>query len=202
MHRAALESSALPPNQYNEDSLPQAAILVFLFSWRDLGLAGQNAQKQVFSHGGTTENLKKSLSDPPNGCLISKTSLADPLIGCLISKTTLADPLIGCLISKTTLTDPLIGHLISKTTLADPLIGRLISKTTLADPLIGHLISKTTLADPLIGHLISKITLPKRQNTSYIQATRSPISKNIWLSSKWDTRECYLLIIVKFGLSP
>ena len=141
-----LESCVLPPNQYNEDSLPQAAILVFLFSWRDLGLAGQNAQKQVFSHGGTTENLKTSLSDPPNGCLISKT--------------------------------------------------------TLADPLIGHLISKTTLADPLIGCLISKITLPKRQNTSYIRATRPPISKNIWLSSKWDTRECYLLIIVKFGLSP
>ena len=155
-----LESCALPPNQYNEDSFPQTAILVFLFSWRDLGLAGQNAQKQVFSHGGTTENLKKSLSDPPNGCLISKTSLADPLIGCLISK------------------------------------------TTLSDPLIGRLISKTTLADPLIGRLISNITLPKRQNTSYIQATRPPISKNIWLSSKWDTRECYLLIIVKFGLSP
>ena len=85
---------------------------------------------------------------------------------------------------------------------SDPLNGRLISKTTLADPLIGRLISKTTLSDPLIGCLISKITLPKRQNTSYIQATRPPISKNIWLSSKWDTRECYLLIIVKFGLSP
>ena len=113
-----------------------------------------------------------------------------------------SDPLNGRLISKTTLADPLIGHLISKTTLSDPLIGRLISKTTLADPLIGCLISKTTLADPLIGRLISNITLPKRQSTSYIQATRPPISKNIWLSSKWDTRECYLLIIVKFGLSP
>ena len=147
MHRAALESSALPPNQYNEDSLPQAAILVFLFSWRDLGLAGQNAQKQVFSHGGTTENLKKSLSDPPNGCLISKTSLADPPDGRLISKTTLADPLNGCLVSGSTLADPLIGRLILKTTLADPPIGHLNSKTTLADPPNGCLISKTTLSD-------------------------------------------------------
>ena len=85
---------------------------------------------------------------------------------------------------------------------SDPLMGRRILKTTLADPPMGCQISKTTLADPLIGRLISKITLPKRQNTSYIQATRPPISKNIWLSSKWDTRECYLLIIVKFGLSP
>ena len=62
-------SSALSPNQYNEDSLPPAAILVFLFSWRDLGLAGQNAQKQVFSHGGTTGNLKNALSTPPNQLL-------------------------------------------------------------------------------------------------------------------------------------
>ncbi|WP_277072348.1 hypothetical protein [Segatella oulorum] len=62
-------SSALPPNQYNEDSLPQAAILVILFSWRNPGLTGRNAQKQVFSHGRTTENLKNALSTPPNQLL-------------------------------------------------------------------------------------------------------------------------------------
>ena len=174
MHQAALEAVHCRPISITRIVCHRPLSSFFLFSWHNLGLAGRNAQKQVFSHGRATENLKKSLSDPPNGCLISKTTLADPLIGHLISKTTLADPLIGCL----------------------------ISKTTLADPLIGHLISKITLADPLIGCLISKITLPKRQNTSYIQATRPPISKNIWLSSKWDTRECYLLIIVKFGLSP
>ena len=68
MHQTALEA-VLPPNQYNEDSLPLAAILVFLFSWRNLGLVGRSAQKQVFSYGGTTENLKNALSTPPNQLL-------------------------------------------------------------------------------------------------------------------------------------
>lgn len=62
-------SSALPPNQYNEDSLPPAAILVFFIFMAQPRACRPKCLKQVFSHGRTTENLKNALSTPPNQLL-------------------------------------------------------------------------------------------------------------------------------------
>ena len=76
-------------------------------------------------------NFENTLTDPPNGRLISKTTLTDPLNGRLISKTSLTDPLNGHQILKAALTDPLNGRLILKTTLADPPNGQLFRKTPL-----------------------------------------------------------------------
>ena len=150
MHQTALEAVHCRPICITRIACNRLLSSFFLFSWHNLGLAGRNAQKQVFNHGGTTENLKNALSTPPNQLLQRCNGHSARCSG-------------GSNLKKS-LSDPPNGHLISKTTLSDPPNGRLISKTTLSDPLNGRLISKTTL--------------PTRQNTFYIHATRLRTHRN------------------------
>ena len=133
MHQTALEAVHCRPISITRIVCHRLLSSFFLFSWHNLGLAGRNAQKQVFSHSGTTENLKNALSTLPNQLLQRCNGHSAHCNGGSNLKKSLSDPPDGRLISKTALSDPLNGHLISKTTLSDPPNGHLISKTTLSD---------------------------------------------------------------------
>ena len=117
MHQAALEAVHCRPISITRIVCHQPLSSFFLFSWHNLGLAGRNAQKQVFSHGRTTENLKNALSTPPNQLLQRCNGHSAHCNGGSNLKKSLSDPPNGRLISKTALSDPLNGHLISKTIL-------------------------------------------------------------------------------------
>ena len=69
MHQTALEAVHCRPISITRIVCHRLLSSFFLFSWHNLGLAGRNAQKQVFSYGGTTENLKNALSTLPNQLL-------------------------------------------------------------------------------------------------------------------------------------